>query len=85
MSKENGARDFVDPLAGGIAVIESFDDANSAVTLSEIADRTGLSRGTAARMLKTLESLGHVRGALSRQLASGPARRASLRRRAGSA
>lgn len=54
-------RDFVRALARGLAVIESFNRGEPAATLSDVARRTALSRGTAARLLKTLETLGYVR------------------------
>jgi IclR family pca regulon transcriptional regulator len=55
-------RDFVQALARGLSVIESFDEAHSAMSLSDIARRTGLSRGAVGRILHTLEILGYVRG-----------------------
>jgi IclR family pca regulon transcriptional regulator len=53
-------RDFVRALARGLAVIESFDNAQNGMILSEVAKHTGLSRGTAARLLNTLNKLGYV-------------------------
>lgn len=58
---EKEDRDFVRALARGLAVIESFDERHSYSTLSDIARRTSLSRGTTARLLYTLEKLGYVR------------------------
>ena len=52
--------DFVRALAKGLAVIESFDASSSLVTLSDVARRTKLSRGTARRLLLTLVDLGYV-------------------------
>lgn len=54
-------RDFVRALARGLSVIESFDDARSPLTLSDVARRTGLSRGAVARVLHTLETLGYLK------------------------
>jgi IclR family pca regulon transcriptional regulator len=54
------ARDEVRSLAKGLAVIEAFDLAHPAMTLSEVARRTGLSPGSAQRILRTLASLGYV-------------------------
>jgi IclR family transcriptional regulator, pca regulon regulatory protein len=51
----------VQSLARGLAVLEAFDDEHRAMTLSGVAERTGLSRATARRLLLTLESLGFVR------------------------
>lgn len=61
MSIDAADRDFVRSLSRGLSVIECFDAESPAATLSEVAQRTGLSRGTAARILKTLECLGYVR------------------------
>jgi IclR family pca regulon transcriptional regulator len=54
-------RNFVRALARGLAVIESFDDTRAAMTLSDVARRTGLSRGAVARVLHTLETLGYLK------------------------
>jgi len=56
------ARNFVRALSRGLTVIESFDEASSAMTLSEISRRTGLSRGAIGRILHTLGELGYVHG-----------------------
>jgi IclR family pca regulon transcriptional regulator len=53
-------RDFVSALARGLGVITSFTDDAEAMTLSEIAVKTHLTRGTTRRLLLTLESLGYV-------------------------
>jgi IclR family pca regulon transcriptional regulator len=53
--------DFVNALARGLAVITSFGQQAEIQTLSEIAAKTNLSRGTARRFLLTLEALGYVR------------------------
>ena len=52
--------DFVRALAKGLAVIESFDAGSSLMTLSDVARKTKLSRGTARRLLLTLVDLGYV-------------------------
>lgn len=54
------ARDEVRSLAKGLAVIEAFDAMHPAMTLSEVARRTGLSPGSAQRILRTLLSLGYL-------------------------
>jgi IclR family pca regulon transcriptional regulator len=59
MAGEN-SRDFVRALARGLAVIESFGEAASGASLSEIATRAKLSRGTVRRALVTLQSLGYL-------------------------
>src|SRR5262249_47616575 len=50
---------FVRPPARALAVIESLDARSPAMTLSDVARRTGLSRGTARRLLLTLVELGY--------------------------
>ena len=52
---------YVQSLARGLSVITAFDADNPAMTLSDIAARTGLSRATARRFLHTLVELGYVR------------------------
>lgn len=54
-------RDYVQSLERGLAVILAFADHHPRLTLSEIAESTGLSRPTARRLLLTLEALGYVR------------------------
>jgi IclR family pca regulon transcriptional regulator len=56
-----GGRDFVTALARGLEVIRSFSAELPEMTLSEIAERTGLSAATVRRSLITLEQLGYVR------------------------
>jgi IclR family pca regulon transcriptional regulator len=58
--RDEDDRDFVRALARGLAVIESFDGEPEAMTLSEVARRTGLSRGASRRLLHTLARLGYV-------------------------
>jgi len=53
--------DFIQSLARGLAVITAFSAEQPAMTLSEVAARTGLTRATARRFLLTLEQLGYVR------------------------
>lgn len=52
---------FVQSLARGLAVIRTFDAHHAQMTLSEVAQRAGLSRATARRSLLTLVELGYVR------------------------
>ena len=56
---DSGA-DFVRSLARGLAVLKSFDQDSPALTLSEVARRTNLSRAAAGRFLKTLVTLGYA-------------------------
>jgi IclR family pca regulon transcriptional regulator len=55
-------RDFVASLARGLAVIKAFDRTAPAMTLTEVAARTGLTRAAARRFLLTLVELGYVKG-----------------------
>ncbi|GAA1080826.1 IclR family transcriptional regulator domain-containing protein [Tsukamurella strandjordii] len=52
---------YVQSLARGLEVIRAFDAEHQAMTLSEVASRTGLTRATARRFLLTLVELGYVR------------------------
>lgn len=52
--------EFVEALAKGLSILESFDAANSHMTLSDIARRVGLSPAAARRALITLKALGYV-------------------------
>jgi IclR family transcriptional regulator, pca regulon regulatory protein len=58
--KEAGGSDFVRALAKGLSVIEAFDTRSPSMTLSDVAKKTGLSRGTARRLLLTLVELGYA-------------------------
>jgi IclR family pca regulon transcriptional regulator len=59
-SDEETSGEFVRALAKGLAVIEAFDARSPAMTLSDVARKTGLSRGTARRLLHTLVELGYA-------------------------
>jgi IclR family pca regulon transcriptional regulator len=52
---------YVQSLQRGLAVIRAFDADRSALTLSEVARATGLTRAAARRFLLTLADLGYVR------------------------
>jgi IclR family transcriptional regulator, pca regulon regulatory protein len=53
--------DFVEALARGLDVLTAFGPAHRTMSLTEVAERTGLARPTARRLLLTLEELGYVR------------------------
>ena len=53
-------REFVASLARGLAVLRAFSKDAREMTLSEVAQRTGLTRAAARRFLLTLETLGYV-------------------------
>jgi IclR family pca regulon transcriptional regulator len=54
-------KQFLQSLERGMAVIQVFSREHPALTLSEVARLTGITRATARRILLTLERLGHVR------------------------
>jgi IclR family transcriptional regulator, pca regulon regulatory protein len=60
VSSESRPAEFVQSLERGLAVIRSFSRERPALTLSEIADLTGLTRAAARRFLITLKDLGYV-------------------------
>jgi IclR family pca regulon transcriptional regulator len=51
---------FVQSFARGLAVIRSFSAESAEQTLSEVAERTGLTRAGARRILLTLQTLSYV-------------------------
>lgn len=51
---------YVQSFARGLEVIRSFSASAPAQTLSEVAERTGLTRAGARRILLTLQTLGYV-------------------------
>ncbi len=60
MSSEGRRPEFVQSLERGLSVITAFGPETPSLTLSEIAERTGLTRAAARRFLLTLEWLGYV-------------------------
>jgi IclR family pca regulon transcriptional regulator len=60
MSRDTSA-EFVEALARGLEVLRSFTPEVTRLTVSDVAQRTGLARPTARRLLITLEMLGYVR------------------------
>jgi IclR family pca regulon transcriptional regulator len=52
--------DYVQSLERGLAVMRAFDVEHRALTLSDVARATGLTRATARRFLLTLSELGYV-------------------------
>ncbi|WP_112466851.1 IclR family transcriptional regulator domain-containing protein [Streptomyces triticisoli] len=59
-SKQELGRDFIESLARGLTVLTAFDEDRPALTLTEVAKATGLTRATARRALITHEHLGLV-------------------------
>jgi len=60
MSSQVRHADFVQSLERGLSVIRCFSRETPALTLSDIAERTGLTRAAARRFLITLRDLGYV-------------------------
>jgi IclR family transcriptional regulator, pca regulon regulatory protein len=54
------ARHHIGAFGKGLAVIRAFGDGYAALTLTEVAERTGLTRAGARRYLLTLEDLGYA-------------------------
>ncbi|MFD8419829.1 IclR family transcriptional regulator C-terminal domain-containing protein [Streptomyces sp. NPDC059466] len=59
-SKQELGREFVESLARGLTVVTAFGEGRSELTLTGVAQATGLARATARRALITLEHLGYV-------------------------
>ncbi|GGN15980.1 IclR family transcriptional regulator domain-containing protein [Streptomyces fuscichromogenes] len=59
-SKHELGRDFVESLARGLTVLTAFGEGRSALTLTDVAKATGLTRATARRALITYAHLGLV-------------------------
>ena len=57
---EVGRGERLQSLERGLAVLRAFTPDAPALTISEVADRTGLTRATARRILLTLADLGYV-------------------------
>src|ERR1041384_152832 len=60
-SADGDRRQSLQSLERGMAVIQVFSRERPALTLSEVARLTGITRATARRILLTLEEIGHVR------------------------
>jgi IclR family pca regulon transcriptional regulator len=61
MAQAAAEKQSLQSLERGIAVLQVFSKERPALTLSEVARLTGITRATARRILLTLEKLGHVR------------------------
>jgi IclR family pca regulon transcriptional regulator len=60
LSTDVRSTEFVQSLERGLAVIRAFSRERPTLTLSEVADETGLARAAARRFLLTLKELGYV-------------------------
>lgn len=52
--------DFVQSLARGLEVLNFLGESGTGVSPPQVAEKTGLNRATARRLLKTLEAVGYV-------------------------
>jgi IclR family pca regulon transcriptional regulator len=59
-AKQEAGADFVESLARGLSVLTVFGAGRSSLTLSAVAQATGLPRATARRALITLAHLGYI-------------------------
>ncbi|RDD89818.1 IclR family transcriptional regulator C-terminal domain-containing protein [Streptomyces parvulus] len=71
-SKQELGREFVESLARGLTVLTAFGEGRAALTLTEIARATGLTRASARRALITHEHAGLVAPAPDRTFALTP-------------
>jgi IclR family transcriptional regulator, pca regulon regulatory protein len=53
--------DFIESLEKGFRVVRAFDAQHAEMSLSDVAERTGLTRASARRFLHTLVKLGYAR------------------------
>jgi IclR family pca regulon transcriptional regulator len=60
VSSQARSPEFVQSLERGLSVIRSFSRDTPSLTLTEVAERTGLTRAAARRFLLTLKDLGYV-------------------------
>jgi IclR family transcriptional regulator, pca regulon regulatory protein len=61
VARTDTGRDFIESLARGMDVITAFRADRPSMSLTEVAEATGLARPTARRILLTLEQLGYAR------------------------
>lgn len=59
-TKDDRPAEFVEALAKGLSILESFGSDHPEMTLSEVARRVGLSPAAARRSLITLQAMGYV-------------------------
>jgi len=62
MARDNPQKDrkFISSLARGLSILESFDQAQPNMGISDLAKKTGLSMSTTYRLVYTLRSLGYI-------------------------
>jgi IclR family pca regulon transcriptional regulator len=60
MSENEPSNTYAQTFARGLKVITTFDEGSRVLTLSDVAERTGVTRSTARRLLHTLVTLGYA-------------------------
>jgi IclR family pca regulon transcriptional regulator len=60
LDEEQPSNNFLRAFARGIRVICAFDRQNPSMTVSQVAERTALTRANARRILLTLQTLGYI-------------------------
>jgi IclR family pca regulon transcriptional regulator len=62
LARDNNEKDrkFITSLSRGLSVLGAFDTAHPKLGISEIAERTGLSKSTIFRLVYTLQELGYI-------------------------
>ncbi len=63
MARRDASPDFIEALARGLDVIRAFQPRQPVMSLTALANASGLARPTVRRILLTLEQLGYVRAA----------------------
>lgn len=71
-SKQELGREFIESLARGLTVLTAFGEGRASLTLTDVAQATGLARATARRALITYEHLGLVARTPDRRFAPTP-------------
>ncbi|MGA8867534.1 MAG: IclR family transcriptional regulator C-terminal domain-containing protein [Candidatus Sulfotelmatobacter sp.] len=59
-SEPSARREYVQSISRGFSVIKSFSGRADALTITDVAERTGLSRAASRRFLLTFKELGYV-------------------------
>lgn len=72
-----GSQHIVQSVARAFSILELFDARTTALTVAEVAERTGLNRATAHRFCQTLITLGYLQDVGNRRVSPG-ARAVSL-------
>ncbi|WP_052664074.1 IclR family transcriptional regulator domain-containing protein [Nitriliruptor alkaliphilus] len=66
MDRNETSKDFIEAIARGMDVIRAFRPGRPEMSLTEVAEASGLARPTARRILLTFQELGYVRSSEGR-------------------